>query len=451
MKRIMIAGTGIGCGKSTITSALVQALADRNSDVSFFKCGPDYIDPLFCRTVIGAPAYNLDSLFYDENTLKYLFSRSSHDISIIEGIAGFYDGISFTEKGSSYEISKITDTPVVLVVNASGTTNSAAAIIKGFMSYDKNNIKGVIFNNITAHSYEHLKPLCNNLKIKPLGYFPHIENPLMESRYLGLVSDSEIDAFKNKMSLLSKTAEKYIDIDGLIGLCSESKLKYCPVKIDKIADVRIAVAYDKAFCFYYKSSMELLEELGAELVHFSPLNDQSLPDDIDGIFLGGGYPELYAEKLEANTDMLESIRSAIIKGMPCIAECGGFMYLHEYMGDFTNKQYKGVGVIPKGCYKEETPQNNGHVKLMALKDNILCKKGESINAYEFHYFRTSSNGDAFLASTDAKTWECIVAEGNLFAGFPHMHFYSNPNFARNFIHKCIAIKSVRTMNQKLGI
>lgn len=436
MKRIMIAGTNSGCGKTTVTCALLKALVNRGENVSSFKCGPDYIDPMFHRVVIGTSSYNLDSFFFDENTLKYLFAKHSLDISVIEGVMGFYDGMDFTDRASSHEVSAITDTPVVLVVNAKGIGNSAGAIIKGFLDYSKSNIKGVIFNGITHMTYERMKKLCEGLKIKALGYFPYVESASIESRHLGLVTAAEIDDIKERLDLLAKTAEECLDIDGILELCSESRIKYSPVKAEKIADVKIAVAEDRAFCFYYRDSLELLEELGAELVYFSPMSDKELPEGINGLILGGGYPELYAEELEDNISMRKSIRGAVLQNIPCIAECGGFMYLHEHMGDFKNKEHEGVGVIPGGCRKLDTLQNFGYMTMTAQKDTLLCLRGESIRAHEFHYFGSDSNGDAFVAEKKGRSWQCVVAEGNLFAGFPHIDFYANPEFAKRFIRKC---------------
>ncbi len=440
MKRIMIAGANSGCGKTTVTCALLKALVNRGERVSAFKCGPDYMEPMFHRKVIGLESYNLDSYFFDNNTLKYLFAKHSNELSILEGTMGFYDGIQFTDRASAHEISMITDTPVVLVLNAKGVGNSVGAFIKGFLDYSKNNIKGVIFNGISPMIYERMKEICATLNVKPLGYFPGIGNASIESRHLGIITKAELDGLKDRVESLAKTAEECLDIDGILELCSDSPIQYNPIPIQKIADTRIAVAKDRAFCFYYRASMELLEELGAEFVYFSPLQDEKLPEDIQGLFLGGGYPELYAEALEANTSMRESIRNAIASNMPCIAECGGFMYLHEHMGDFTNKEYNGVGVIPGGCRKVNQLRNLGYITMTARKDNLLCRKGESIRAHEFHCFSSDSNGDAFVAQKGDTEWQCVVAEGNLFAGFPHMHFYANPEFAKNFIQKCADFK-----------
>lgn len=444
MKRIMIAGTNSGCGKTTVTCALLKALVNRGENVSSFKCGPDYIDPMFHRVVIGTSSYNLDSYFFDDNTLKYLFAKHSLDISVIEGVMGFYDGVSFTDCASSHEIATITDTPVVLVVNAKGIGNSVGAIIKGFLDYSKSNIKGVVFNGITHMTYERMKKLCEGLKIKPLGYFPYVEGASIESRHLGLVTAAEIDDIKERLELLAKTAEECLDIDAILELCSESRIKYAPINVEKIADVKIAVADDRAFCFYYRDSLELLEEMGAELVFFSPMNDKTIPQGVNGLILSGGYPELYAEELESNASMRESIRDAILKNIPCIAECGGFMYLHEYMGDYKNKEHEGVGVIPGGCRKLDTLQNFGYMTMTAQKDNLLCRRGESIRAHEFHYFGSDSNGDAFIAEKGSRRWKCVVAEGNLFAGFPHMNFYANPKFAENFIRKCADVQAEKS-------
>lgn len=442
MRRIMIAGTVSGCGKTTVTCAVLQALIDRDLHVSSFKCGPDYIDPMFHKSVIGAASYNLDSYMMSDKTIKYLLKKNGGDISVIEGVMGFYDGLNFSDKGSSYELSKITDTSVILVVNSRGMSLSVMAVIKGFKELKKNNIKGVIFNNLPERLYSSMAKECRRIGVEPLGFLPNIKEAQIGSRHLGLVTAQEIGDIKNKMRLLAISAEKYIDINRLIEIAECGDIKSEPVSAEKISDVTIAIARDRAFCFYYSDNLNLLRELGAKIVEFSPLANDTVPE-CDGIILGGGYPELYADILEKNTVTLNSVKEKIENNIPCIAECGGFMYLHEIMEDNEGKAHKMAGVIKGRCYKTDALKHFGYMEMTARTDNILCGKGEKIRAREFHYFDSDCCGNGFIADKNGVKRECVNTRGNLFAGFAHIHFYANINFAKNFIKKCGEYKCTR--------
>lgn len=435
MKRIMIAGTHSGCGKTTVTCAVLQALKNRSLNVSSFKCGPDYIDPMFHKTVIGAYAYNLDSFLMTDETIKYLLQKNSRDINIIEGVMGFYDGLGFTERGSTYELSEITETPVILVVDCRGKSLSAIAEIKGFKEYKENKITGVIFNNLPEKLQTDMARECEKTGLEPLGFMPTVKGAEIGSRHLGLVTAEEIGDIKEKINLLAKQAEQTIDINRILELaeCGDTKTEISPA--DKIADVKIAVARDRAFCFYYEDNLNLLRELGAEIVYFSPLNNEAVPE-CDGLILGGGYPELYAKILEKNTVTLQSVKATIESGMPTIAECGGFMYVHETMEDTDGKPHKMAGIIKGACRKTDRLQRFGYMEMTAQKNNILCNKGHKIRAREFHYFDSTSCGSGFIAEKRDRQWNCIHTENNLFAGFPHLHFYADISLAENFIRNC---------------
>lgn len=441
MKRVMIAGTNSGCGKTTVTCAILQALTNRGLDVSSFKCGPDYIDPMFHKTIIGAPSYNLDSFLTDENTVNYLLHKNGGQVSVIEGVMGFYDGLSFTEKGSSYEISEITKTPVVLVVNCRGMSLSSAAVLQGFRDFKDNNIKGVIFNNLSEELYGSMAWECRKIGITPLGFMPRISEAVLESRHLGLVTAQEVDDIKSKMQILAKYAEKYIDLDALLALSECEDVKYNDIPIPKIGDTKIAVAHDRAFCFYYEDNLDLLRSMGAELVEFSPLANEKVPP-CDGMILGGGYPELYADVLEKNIVTLKSIKENIENAMPCLAECGGFMYLHKTL-DNGERTYKMAGVIDGVCRKTDKLQRFGYMEMTAEEDNILCRKGGKIKAREFHYFESDCCGSSFTARKGAREWKCVNTSKNLFAGFAHIHFWSDISFAENFIRSCEEYRCIR--------
>ncbi len=439
--RLLFAGTNSGCGKTTVTCAVLQALVNRGLRVGAFKCGPDYIDPMFHSQIIGAKSGNLDLFFFSENTLRYLLAKNAQDchVSIIEGVMGYYDGMGLTStKASSYEVAKATDSPVVLIVDGKGVSLSVIATIKGFLTlFPDHHICGVILNRSTASTYQALRQTIEEHfggRVKPLGFLPAMDACSLESRHLGLVTAAEVDDLREKMQALARQAEKTLDIDGLLALSEMAPpLAYVPVSVPQQTEqIRIAVARDRAFCFYYEDSLELLHEMGAALLPFSPLEDPCLPENIHGLYLGGGYPELYARQLSENTAMRRALRQALQRGLPCIAECGGFMYLTEEIAGFPM-----VGYLPGNSFDTGKLSRFGYVTLTAREDNMLAHAGESIPAHEFHHWDTTDNGDTFTAEKiTGRQWDCVVANSHLYAGFPHFHFYANPNFATNFYRAC---------------
>lgn len=443
VNRVLIAGTGSGCGKTTVTCAVLQALANRNLNVGAAKCGPDYIDPMFHRSVIGTPSCNLDSFFFDENTLKLLLARhgATRDITLIEGVMGYYDGLGLTgTRASAYEIAALTETPVILTVNARGASLSILAQIQGFLNFaEDSRINGVILNNCTEKVYSALKPeIEKRFGIRALGYLPSMKEAEIGSRHLGLITADEIADLKDRLALLASQAEKSLDLDGIIELAKGSEpLKFPSLDIKKRDRVRIAVARDRAFCFYYEDSLSLLTDMGAELVPFSPLEDAALPAGIHGLYLGGGYPELHIEALSANLSMRQSVKKAVETGLPTIAECGGFMYLSESIGEFPT-----VGAINGKSFDRGRLTRFGYVKLTAKRNNMLSCAGESIPAHEFHHWDSADCGDGFTAEkADGRCWDCVHIGETLYAGFPHFHFYANTGFAENFYDACLKRKN----------
>lgn len=441
--RIMIAGTGSGCGKTTVTCGILNALVNRGVRTSAFKCGPDYIDPMFHTEITGIKSRNLDTFLLGDNNLKYLLYKNSvgNDISVIEGVMGFYDGLGNDGRHSSYSISRLTGTPVVLVVNPKGMALSIAAIINGFRAFmPENNIKGVIINSVSPGLYQMYKTMIEEKTgIRVLGFLPPMPEAVIESRHLGLVTAEEIKDIRKKLNIMAKNAEEFIDIDALVSLAQTAgAMEYNKVSVRKKYACNIAVAKDKAFCFYYEDSLELLREMGAELTYFSPLEDKKLPENIQGLILGGGYPELYAEKLSSNKTMLKSIKDTLSEGCPTYAECGGFMYLQQSISDKQNNKYPMTGVLDGNSTMCERLTRFGYTTLTAKEDNLFCKKGESINAHEFHYSDSDNNGNGFesVKPGGKRKWECIFASDTLFAGYPHIHFYGNTKFAVSFLQKC---------------
>lgn len=439
MKKIIIAGTNSGCGKTTVSCAVMSALCRRGLTVTSFKCGPDYIDPMFHSKVIGTSAHNLDSFFCDDNTIVSLLCENGGkgDISVIEGVMGYYDDVG--GRGSAYSIAKITDTPAVIVIDCKGMSGSLGAVMKGFLTYRENSrVVGFIFNRLPVKLVPLAKKLCSELKTVFFGYFP-VSDITVESRHLGLVTADEIVNIKEKMLRLGELAEKHIDIDKIIEM-SESSVSKLPDAINRNIAINehpiIAVSKDEAFCFLYSDNIDILEKLGCRIVYFSPVNDDKIPENADGLILCGGYPELHAKELAENHSMKNSIYEAIKNGLPVIAECGGFMYLNKAI-TVDGRRYEMVGFCDGEVYGTKRLQRFGYITMTAHEDNLLCQKGEKIKAHEFHYWDSTSCGNGFTAEkNDGRTWECCHISDTVYAGFPHLYFGSDTGMAERFVRKC---------------
>ena len=459
--RVLIAGTGSGSGKTTVTSGLLQCLVNRGLDAAAFKCGPDYIDPMFYERITGARAGNLDPFFSDEKTLRWIISRAEEraDISVIEGVMGYYDGIGFTSEASTFSVARAVNAPVVLVINCKGMGASVGAVLKGFLDWPEitdSCIKGVIFNNMSEKLYRQAAEMAESMGVRPLGYLPRRAALTLESRHLGLVTAGEVADIKEKMKLIASEMEKTVDIEGIIDLAAEAPVLRSDApewkkKFERqIAEdtvimargdarrVRIALASDDAFCFTYKENTALLQEAGCEIVPFSPLSDTGLPDDIDGVILSGGYPELHAAELAANEPMLEAVRQSRADGIPMIAECGGFMYLHETLEGADGELYRMAGVIPGRCFRTERLGRFGYITLKALEGGLLCPEGSELKAHEFHYWDSEHCGESFLAvkPDGSRSWKCGIMTDDMYAGFPHLFYYDSPKAAMRFVHAC---------------
>lgn len=444
--RILLTAPSSGSGKTLITCGLLQALKNRGLKVASFKCGPDYIDPMFHETILDTKSSNLDTFLTTPNITNYLLAKNSYemDISVLEGVMGYYDGLAGTKtEGSTYHISSVTNTPSILIVSCKGMSVSILPLIKGFLNYKEDHmIKGVILNGISPMLYPDIKSLIEEeLSITVYGYVPMVKDLVIESRHLGLITPNEIDSLKDKINRLANLLEETVNIDGLISLSKTANpIQYIKPYIPHLDNkkVRIAVAKDEAFCFYYKDNLTLLEEMGAQIVYFSPIKDKSLPEDIQGIILYGGYPELYAKELSDNTSMLHSIKSAVDNGVYCVAECGGFMYLHSYMEDINTTSFPMVNLIPGTAYKTEKLNRFGYILLTSNKDSLLCKKGDKIAAHEFHYWDSDSCGLDFTATKPyrKRRYECIHMNDKIFGGYPHIHYYSNIELCFSMLLRC---------------
>lgn len=438
MRRIMIAGTNSGCGKTTVACAVLQALTDRGMKAASFKCGPDYIDPMFHESVIGAVSHNLDAYFCGGRMLRRLLTDGSAgaDVSVIEGVMGFYDGVNGS--ASSHAVSREVNCPVVLVIDCKGMSTSIGAVMKGFLEFEKpNSIAGFIFNRLPAQLVPEVKNMCSALGTKYFGYLPKCPEAALESRRLGLVTPDGVAELKRKTHILAEKAEQTILLDKLLETAEMpplADLAKLPAQRKKY--VSIAVARDSAFSFIYRDNMQLLERLGAEIRYFSPISGSELPA-ADGLILCGGYPELFARELSENRAMLRSVREKIEGGMPVIAECGGFMYLHEKLVS-GSEEYPMAGVICGTAFSTPKLQRFGYVKLRAKYDSLLCEKGGVLPAHEFHYWDSDSCGSGFTAvkESSGSEWDCVHCTETMYAGFPHLYFYADTAAAERFITAC---------------
>lgn len=437
----MIAATGSGCGKTYITCGLLEALKSKG-EVRAVKCGPDYIDPMFHKKVLGIPSKNLDLFFTDRDTVKQLFLMSCDgDISVVEGVMGLYDGMTpYSDEASSYDLACALDIPVILVVDAKGMARSLLALIKGFLDMDREKrITGIILNRMSTGYYSTIKPVIESeLGVEVLGYFPEHKDIRFESRYLGLKLPHEVDGLKSKVKTIAEDMQQTIDIDRILEL-TRCDVPYSVQSVESTSKVRIALASDEAFCFYYEDNLRMLREAGAELVPFSPLHDSYLPEDISGIILGGGYPEVYAEELSANTLMLEALKMAFASDIPSIAECGGFMYLHEYIKTEDGVSHPMVGVLSSGCEYKGHLVRFGYVNVTEKERNFLTESAPVIKGHEFHYYDSESNGTDCIATkpVTGREWESSFVTDRHWWGFTHLYYPSNPFFPKHFVSKCM--------------
>lgn len=445
--RLMVAGTSSGSGKTTVACGLICALMRRGLRVQACKCGPDYIDPMFHERVVGAPSRNLDLFLADENLVheQVAVGAQTSDVTVIEGVMGYYDGIAQSADASSFDVARATNTPVLLVVDGRGRALSVAAEILGFLQFRTPScIEGVLLNGVSAGYYPALKATVEHeTGISVLGYLPHVKDAHFESRHLGLVSAKEIADLQHRVHLIGDTLEQCVDIDALLQIArSAPYLVYDPRELPapcKDAPL-IAIARDAAFDFCYAATIQMFEQLGARIAYFSPLEDTALPEGTSGLYLCGGYPELHARRLSENTSLRAQIRTALAEGMPAIAECGGFLYLHEVLEDDSGVPWPMVGVLPGRAYRSSRLGNFGYVELTAREDGLLAHKGEHLRAHEFHYWKSEHEGSGYWAQKpqSSRGWDCVVSTPSLHAGFPHLYLYANPDAATRFVQACAA-------------
>lgn len=438
--RVMFAATRSGSGKTTVTCGVLAALKKQNIKVQAYKCGPDYIDPMFHRTVLGIDTGNLDTFFADADAIGRILARDTKDAELIvmEGVMGYYDGVGgTTTMASSYELSKVTKTPVVLIVDAKGASVTLAAIIRGIMEYKKDSrIVGVILNRVSPMFYSRIKHVIETeCGIPVLGYLPEDASFAVPSRHLGLLQPDEMQKQRDWVETVAEAATKTIDIDGILEIAAQAEM----LQIQKAtgetekskfpAGYRIGVARDAAFSFYYRENLRMLEDMGATLVYFSPLTDAHV-SEVDALIFGGGYPELYAKQLYENQSMRASVWQALEAGMPCHAECGGFLYLGKSLADAEGNVYEMVGFLDGAGFRTERLQRFGYVELAPQEADAFAVN-TVLRGHEFHYWDSTDCGDACLAwkpLSKQKTYPCMVKKKATFAGFPHLYYAGAPEF-----------------------
>lgn len=462
LPRVVISAPKSGSGKTLISIAAMKAFSLRGKKVAAFKCGPDYIDPMFHKKILKVPSKNLDLFFTDEQETKKLFcAENTAGISIIEGVMGLYDGLGgISDKASTYDLARTFAAPVVLVIDAKGMARSVLAEIAGFLSMDTEKlIRGVILNRIPSSLFSVLKPeIEKKFSIKALGFFQEIKDFKIESRYLGLKLPEEINNIEENVKKAAEKLEKTVDLDALFEIAaaapelentdeneaveerSKKNVQNCKAKNCESSQpkkIRIAVARDEAFCFYYDDNLRLLEKSGAEIVYFSPLHDENLPENISGIILGGGYPELFAEKLEQNKKMRAAVKKAIESGTPSLAECGGFIYLHKALRTRDGKSYEMAGVIDAETWWTGKLVRFGYVSIQEKKAEFLGA-GRKIKGHEFHYFDSTKNGDDLIEEkpVGGKKFAAGFVAENHWWGFAHLYYASCPEFAEHFVREC---------------
>lgn len=437
MKTVMIAAMTSGAGKTVTVCALLAALKRRALRLQAFKCGPDYIDPMFHEWVLGVPSRNLDLFLQREDGVCRTLSRSDADLAVIEGAMGYYDGLNYTVEASAYELARLTNTPVVLVLSPQGGSVSLAAQIRGLMDFrPESHIAALLLANCTERRAAALAPvLTRETGLDVLGFLPPMEEARFESRHLGLMTAREIEDLNHRLKALGDAAERTVDLDRLLSLAGEWKAETA-MRVRRRPCCRIAVARDEAFCFTYADNLDALRDAGAELLFFSPLHDSDFPA-VDGLYLPGGYPELHACALAANASMRRDIAEAVRAGLPTVAECGGFLYLQQSLEDAYGRACPMCGVLGGWGYKTEKLQRFGYQTLTAANDSLLFRAGERVPAHEFHYWDTTENGAALRAEkADGRSWPCGFASGSLYAAFPHLHFGGPVPLAERFVRAC---------------
>ena len=464
-KGFVIAGTSSGSGKTTLTLAFLAALAARGYQLAPYKVGPDFIDPGHHTRITGVTSRNLDGWMLTKEYNQALFQRCSRtaDITIVEGVMGLYDGYDGrSEAGSTAQMAKWLDLPVLLVVDARSMARSAAAIVQGFERFDPEvRFAGVVFNRIgsSRHLTYLQEALENHVAMPCLGGIPRDAAIGIPERHLGLHTADDHPLDKDAIARLAALIEKHVAIDRLLTLLTPSPVVQSRGKetsTEGTGPVRIGVARDPAFCFYYPDNIEHLQKQGAEIVFFSPMRDHDLPDNLDGLYFGGGYPELYPEILSGNKSLRETVRKNSLAAMPIYAECGGFMYLCDRLTDIEGQSYPMAGCFPFGTMMLTRRKALGYREIRLADSSPLGPAGLIGRGHEFHYSELSDAEVpvSTVYETVPRNGDQLSAEGyrihNTLGSYIHLHFGSNPDMAKHFVDSCRKFKNERTTNDETG-
>lgn len=494
MIECLITAGSSGSGKTSVVVGLLSLLQRKGYNVGSFKCGPDYIDPMFHRAVMGVESHNLDLFLASADRVKEFYQRYSAGKTavICEGAMGYFDGLGgITDEASAWKVADTLDLPVIAVIDAKGASLSIAAQILGLKSLRQpHHIVGVILNKCSKMLYQRLKPVLESeTGVKIIGCLPYVEGAEFSSRYLGLYTAGEISDINQRIDKIADALEDNLDFEGFEELCKrnvkagdgieqveledskncanegedctldgrktcDNELGYAESRktcancgkpeastdCKTHAKAKIAVARDDAFCFLYEETLDTLKEQGAELVFFSPLHDEGLPKGVSGLYLPGGYPELFAGELSFNEDMLKDIKSAIESGLPTVAECGGFLYLCESLEDGNGDIYEQVGIFKGAATNKEKLVRFGYSLLSQEEDSLLFRKGEEVPMHEFHYWDAADPGSDLLATKPlgGRSYRCAYSTDTLYAGFPHLYLAGKPKLAARFVEKAVA-------------
>jgi cobyrinic acid a,c-diamide synthase len=447
--RVAVAAPSSGCGKTTISTGIMSAFAERYN-VQGFKIGPDYIDPSYHTAATGRVSRNLDTWMLSAAQVKRIFALAQHgaDVCVIEGVMGLFDGYDgLTERGSTAEASKILSAPVILVINAEKVARSAAAIALGFRDFDPAvSIAGVIVNNVGSERHARwVTEAIEAIGMQVIGCVPRMEKLNVPERHLGLFIAEERSAATNLfVQEAASVVKKYVDMEKVFAIAESApdfEFAFSESPATPQTTLRIAVARDEAFCFYYEDNLDLLRDFGAEIVFFSPLRDAELPPNISGIYLGGGYPELYASQLAANSSLRAAIKEAARRHIPIYAECGGLMFLTRHFENQDGQKFPMLDII-SGHAQMSPRLTLGYREAETLRDNILLPKGATIRGHEFHYSEwirldeNSSPAYAIKSRDKNDVQQEGFADDHILASYVHVHFESNPSLAQNFVNAC---------------
>lgn len=453
--RILVSGTKSGCGKTTAVTAILAHMKLRGLRPRAFKCGPDYIDPMFHARVTGVPCSNLDTFFSSADSVRRILCERSDkfDAAVIEGAMGYYDGTgNDMAQNSAYEIATVTDSPAVIVADGRGASASVAASVCGFADFvPDSHVAGIIINNVSPSVYDAVKNCIESRlknRVRMLGYIPRLPDAaVFDSRHLGLVTANEVANLRGKVDLIVSATNDTLDIDGILSLARGAcALSYQPIKVPRFGPIKVAIAYDHAFSFYYEENLDILRRMGAEISAFSPLADEEVPDDADMLYLGGGYPELYADLLSRNMRARRSVAAAVGGGMPTVAECGGFIYLGGAIKNGENV-YPMCGVLPHTTVRRSRLVRFGYVTLTPSRPCVFGDACVSLRGHEFHYCDSEDaehNGsDMTAVKPSGVTYSCAVCTDTMYAGYPHIWFGDNIEAAANLYKKCVEYKRRR--------